>query len=75
MRLIIICLVLLGCTQIIQSQNLIRKALFLGNSYTYVNNLPALTALLVNGFASEHVKVAYKRLSLQSRGPHVEREW
>jgi len=32
----------------IASQSLLRKALFLGNSYTYVNNLPGLTAALAN---------------------------
>jgi hypothetical protein len=31
-----------------RGQGLQRKALFLGNSYTYVNNLPALTAALAN---------------------------
>ena len=39
---------LLACSLSAQSQNLIRKALFLGNSYTYVNDLPALTAALAS---------------------------
>ncbi|MFZ4521719.1 MAG: PKD domain-containing protein [Bacteroidales bacterium] len=30
----------------VQAQGLLRKALFLGNSYTYVNNLPAIVAAL-----------------------------
>lgn len=32
----------------VSGQGLIRKVLFLGNSYTYVNNLPLLTAALAN---------------------------
>ncbi|MFC2101652.1 PKD domain-containing protein [Bacteroidota bacterium] len=48
MRLILLLLVLLSNIPSEKSQNLYRKALFLGNSYTYVNNLPALTAALAN---------------------------
>ncbi len=48
MRLIILSLLLLTCTPFVQSQNLIKKALFLGNSYTFFNNLPELTAALAN---------------------------
>ena len=32
----------------VHAQGLVRKALFLGNSYTYVNNLPLLTAALAH---------------------------
>ena len=32
----------------VPAQSIVKKALFLGNSYTYVNNLPLLTAALAN---------------------------
>lgn len=41
-------LVFLGIIVCVKAQNLSRKALFLGNSYTFVNDLPALTAGLAS---------------------------
>jgi hypothetical protein len=36
----------IGISSAVNGQPLVRRALFLGNSYTYVNNLPILTAAL-----------------------------
>jgi len=48
MRKLILVLFLLGIVSTVYSQSVYRKVLFLGNSYTYVNNLPGLTAALAH---------------------------
>jgi len=48
MRFGILIFTFLASISIIPAQGLFRKALFLGNSYTYVNNLPGLSAALAN---------------------------
>ncbi len=42
----LLCMLMAMMPSIVFSQNLLRRVLFLGNSYTYVNNLPLLTAAL-----------------------------